>query len=89
MSRAIGKVEIERMKETHFDVHRRGRNFGLDRQTEPLVIGSEISGLADLHACLKYGNYYAQFSLPPAGDSPERLEDDYIVQEPHTTGCKN
>ena len=27
VSRAIGKVEIERMKETHFDGHRSGRNF--------------------------------------------------------------
>ena len=87
MSRAIGKVEIERMKETHFDGHRSGRNFALDRQTEPLVLDSEISGLADLHAYLKYGNYVAQFSFPlleiPASKPKfiERLEDDYIVRE--------
>ena len=88
VSRAIGKVEIERMKETHFDGHRSGRNFALDRQTEPLVLDSEIAGLADLHAYLKYGNYVAQFSLPPLEIPPskpkfiERLEDDYIVREP-------
>ena len=35
MSNAIGKVEIERMKETHFDGSRAGRNFTLDRQIEP------------------------------------------------------
>ena len=64
VSRAIGKVEIERMKETHFDGHRSGRNFALDRQTEPLVLDSEIAGLSDLHAYLKYGNYVAQFSFP-------------------------
>jgi hypothetical protein len=87
VSRAIGKVEIERMKETHFDGHRSGRNFALDRQTEPLVLDSEISGLADLHAYLKYGNYVAQFSFPlleiPASKPKfiERLEDDYIVRE--------
>jgi len=37
VSRAIGKVEIERLKEAHFDGCRSGRNFSLDRQTEPLV----------------------------------------------------
>ena len=88
VSRAIGKVEIERMKETHFDGHRSGRNFALDRQTEPLVLDSEISGLSDLHAYLKYGNYVAQFSFPLLEIPPskpkfiERLEDDYIVREP-------
>jgi len=88
VSRAIGKVEIERMKETHFDGHRSGRNFALDRQTEPLVLDSEISGLADLHAYLKYRNYVAQFSFPLLDIPPskpkfiERLEDDYIVREP-------
>ena len=88
VSRAIGKVEIERMKETHFDGHRSGRNFALDRQTEPLVLDSEIAGLADLHAYLKYGNYVAQFSFPqleiPLSKPKfiERLEDDYIVREP-------
>ena len=53
VSRAIGKVEIERMKETHFDGTRSGRNFSLDRQTEPLVLDSEISGLENLHAFWK------------------------------------
>ena len=88
VSRAIGKVEIERMKETHFDGHRSGRNFALDRQTEPLVLDSEISGMADLHAYLKYGNYVTQFSFPLLEIPPlkpkfiERLEDDYIVRAP-------
>jgi type IV secretory pathway TraG/TraD family ATPase VirD4 len=88
VSRAIGKVEIERMKETHFDGSRSGRNFSLDRQTEPLVLDSEISGLENLHAYLKHGNYVARFSFPvlevPASKPKfiERLEDDYIVREP-------
>jgi len=90
VSRAIGKVEIERMKETHFDGSRSGRNFSLDRQTEPLVLDSEISGLENLHAYLKHGNYVARFSFPvlevPASKPKiiERLEDDYIVREPKT-----
>ena len=48
VSEAIGEVEIERMRETHYDGSRTGRNFALDRQTEPLVLPSEISGLDDL-----------------------------------------
>src|SRR5665213_1654518 len=41
VSNAIGKIEIERMKETHFDGTRSGKNFTLDRQVEPLVMDSE------------------------------------------------
>jgi hypothetical protein len=76
------------MKETHFDGTRRGRNFALDRQTEPLVLDSEISGLENLHAYIKHGNYVARFSFPvqeiPATKPKfiERLKDDFIVREP-------
>ena len=52
------------MKETHFDGSRAGRNFTLDRQIEPVVLESEISGLPDLHAFMKYGNYVTGFSFP-------------------------
>ena len=64
VSKFIGKVEIERLRETHFDGSRAGRNFALDRQVEPLVMESEISGLADLHAFMKYENYVTCFSFP-------------------------
>ncbi len=64
VSKFIGKVEIERLRETHFDGSRAGRNFSLDRQVEPLVLESEISGLADLHAFMKYENYVTRFSFP-------------------------
>jgi type IV secretory pathway TraG/TraD family ATPase VirD4 len=64
VSKFIGKVEIERLRETHFDGSRAGRNFALDRQVEPLVMESEISGLADLHAYMKYENYVTRFSFP-------------------------
>jgi len=64
VSKFIGKVEIERLRETHFDGTRSGRNFALDRQVEPLVLESEISGLADLHAYMKYQNYVTYFSFP-------------------------
>lgn len=57
ISEAIGKVEIERLKETKFDGSRSGKNFTVDRQIEPLVMGSEIGGLDDRHAYLKLGNH--------------------------------
>ena len=41
-----------------------GRNFALDRQVESLVMESEISGLPDLHAYMKYENYVTRFSFP-------------------------
>ena len=76
------------MKEMHYDGSRSGRNFALDRQTEPLVLDSEISGLEPMHAYLKHGNYVAQFSFPKLEIAPtkakfiERLEDDYIIRQP-------
>ena len=60
----LGEVEIERLKETHYDGSRAGKNFTLERLKEPLVMPSEIQGLADLNAFLKYGNYIARFSIP-------------------------
>jgi hypothetical protein len=85
VSEAIGEVEIERLRETHYDGSRSGKNFALDRQTEPLVLPSEISGLEDLRGFLKYGNHVARFSFPfialrekhPGFD--ERQMDDLIV----------
>jgi hypothetical protein len=47
-----------------FDGSRAGRNFALDRQVEPLVMESEISGLPDRHAYMKYENYVTRFSFP-------------------------
>jgi len=63
ISEAIGKVEIERLKETKFDGTRSGKNFTVERQIEPLVMGSEISGLDDRHAYLKLGNNVARFAF--------------------------
>ncbi|MGD0445789.1 MAG: type IV secretion system DNA-binding domain-containing protein, partial [Edaphobacter sp.] len=91
VSAAIGKVEIERMRETHFDGSRAGKNFSLDRQAEPLVMDSEISGLDPMHAFLKLGNHVARFSfsysdLPktqPAFE-PRTLEDDELSFDPKT-----
>ena len=91
VSNAIGKVEVERMKETHFDGSRSGKNFSLDRQTEPLVMDSEISGLENRHAFLKLGNNVARFhfeymDLPQntLGFVPREVEDDELPFDPKT-----
>jgi type IV secretory pathway TraG/TraD family ATPase VirD4 len=96
VSNAIGKVEIERMKETHFDGTRAGKNFSLDRQVEPLVMDSEISGLENRHAFLKLGNNVARFhfeymDLPQTtpGFVPRRVEDDELPFDPKTLAPKN
>jgi len=88
VSEAIGEVEIEKLRETHYDGQRAGRNFALDRQTEPLVLPSEISGLDQLHAFLKYANHVTRFSFPYI-DLPkahpgfiERKMDDFLPSPP-------
>jgi hypothetical protein len=89
VSNGIGKVEIERMKETRFDGSRSGRNFSLDRQIEPVVMESEISGLPDLHAFIKHENYVTGFSFPyldvvadKLAFDPRFLENDKLSFDP-------
>jgi hypothetical protein len=91
VSNAIGKIEIERMRETHYDGTRSGKNFSLDRQVEPLVLDSEISGLANQHAFLKLGNHVARFSfvysnIPATTPAfvPRPIEDDDLGFDPKT-----
>jgi hypothetical protein len=91
VSNAIGEVEIERLRETHSTGLRAGNNFSVERQIEPLVMDSEISGLPDLHAFLKHGNHVARFSFAyndiPATQPaflPRPLEDDALAFDPKT-----
>ena len=79
------------MRETHQHGTRRGKSFSIDRQTEPLVMHSEISGLPDKHAFLKLGNNVARFSLTytdlPATSAafrPRAVEDDELTFDPLT-----
>ncbi len=91
ISEAIGKVEIERLKETKFDGTRSGKNFTVERQIEPLVMASEISGLDDRHAYMKLGNNVARFAFdyldlptPTEGFIPRRMADGGMAFDPDT-----
>ena len=91
ISESIGKVEIERSRETKFDGSRAGKNFTVDRQVEPLVMPSEIAGLEDRHAYLKLGNNVARFVfdfLDSPGETEEfvarKSEDDELAFDRRT-----
>jgi len=91
ISNAIGKVEIERVKETHSQGTRSGKSFTIDRQIEPLVMDSEISGLEDKHAFLKLGNFVARFNfdyleIPRTIPAfvPRKVENDELEFDPKT-----
>jgi len=95
VSNAIGKVEIERLRETHSTGLKAGNNFSVERQVEPLVMDSEISGLPDRHAFLKHGNHVARFSFAysdiPVREPaflPRPVEDDDLVFDPKTLAKK-
>jgi hypothetical protein len=61
---SIGDVEIERLRESRSNGRGSQQSYGLERQVEPLVMASEISGLAALHGYLKLGNLVVRLSFP-------------------------
>lgn len=65
ISDTIGEVEIERLREsrTTHPLRRRANSYNLDRQVEPLVMPSEITGLEPLHGYLKTGNLVVPMSF--------------------------
>ncbi len=72
ISKALGEIEFERLRESvNYDkylpmmYHRKGHGYSLDRQTKPLVLASEITGLSNLTAYLKSENYVVRFRFPP------------------------
>ena len=73
---AIGDVEIERLAESRSNGRGRERSLGLERQVEPLVMASEISGLPNLRAVLKLGNLVVRMHVryePPIQREPDFL----------------
>ncbi|MFZ0211144.1 MAG: type IV secretion system DNA-binding domain-containing protein [Candidatus Acidiferrales bacterium] len=68
ISKTIGEVEIERLRESRssgqLGRQRNTKSYNLERQVEPLVMASEISGLADLRGYLKKGNLVVRMNFP-------------------------
>jgi hypothetical protein len=64
IAEAIGEIEIERVRESRSQGRSRQQTYGLERQVEPLVMASEISGLPALRGYLKLGNLVVRLSVP-------------------------
>jgi type IV secretory pathway TraG/TraD family ATPase VirD4 len=60
----IGEIEIERLRESRSKGRQEQRSYGLERQVEPLVMPSEISGLPSLHGYLKLENLVVRLDFP-------------------------
>lgn len=60
----IGDIEIERLRESRSDGRGGQQSYGLERQVEPLVMPSEITGLASLRGFVKVGNLVVRLSFP-------------------------
>ena len=71
ISDTIGEVEIERMRESRSKGQYAQQSFGLERQVEPLVMPSEISGLPSLRGYLKLENLVVRLHFPFI-DAPAR-----------------
>jgi type IV secretory pathway TraG/TraD family ATPase VirD4 len=67
ISETIGEIEIERLRESRSTAHNpkysTSKSFNLDRQVEPLVMASEITGLDPLNGFLKNGNLVVRMSF--------------------------
>jgi type IV secretory pathway TraG/TraD family ATPase VirD4 len=60
----LGDIEIERLRESRSQGRTGQHSYGLERQVEPLVMASEISGLAALRGFLKMGNLVVRLTFP-------------------------
>jgi len=65
VSKMIGEVETERLRESHHHGGRDGKDFSLEPpRKDPVVMASEIMGLENLHGYLKLGNFVTSFQFP-------------------------
>jgi hypothetical protein len=60
----LGEIEVERLRESRSSGWGGHQTYGLEREVEPLVMASEITGLAPLHGFLKVGNLVVRLHLP-------------------------
>lgn len=71
ISDTLGEIEIERLRESRSKGRSGHQSYGLERQVEPLVMASEITGLAALHGYMKVGNLVVRLHVPFI-DLPDR-----------------
>jgi len=66
MSKAIGDIELERVRETRSNGFgsRHGRSYTHERKIEPLVLPAQIEGLNALQGYLRLGNYVVLIEFP-------------------------
>lgn len=64
ISDTIGEVEIERLRESRSNGKWGQQSYGLERQVEPLVMPSEITGLPSLRGYLKLENLVVRLHFP-------------------------
>jgi hypothetical protein len=69
ISQTLGDVETERLRQSRSagnwaTTPRSSTSYALERQVEPLVLPSEISGLANLHGYLQLGNLVTTLHVP-------------------------
>src|SRR6185369_11176528 len=64
IAETIGEIEIERLRESRSTGRGTQQSYGLERQVEPLVMASEISGLPALRAYLKVANLVVRMDVP-------------------------
>jgi type IV secretory pathway TraG/TraD family ATPase VirD4 len=64
IAETIGDIETERLQESRSKGRGRQQSYGLERHVEPLVMPSEIAGLANLHGYLKIQNLVTRLHVP-------------------------
>jgi type IV secretory pathway TraG/TraD family ATPase VirD4 len=78
ISEAIGEIEVERLKESRsMGLLRSKKNFAMEIATKPLIMASEIAGLAPLTGFIKLENHVVPARLRLAkkqNKQPEFLE---------------
>jgi type IV secretion system coupling TraD/TrwB family protein len=76
MSKIVGEVEIERMKETrpaHAFRKHRNHSFTTETKTERLVLASEFAGLPDRTGYFRYANEVVRIKIAPVPARPKQI----------------
>jgi hypothetical protein len=82
IAETIGDVEIERLRESRSHGGPGRQSFGLEREVEPLVMASEISGLPALCGYVKVGNLVSRLEVAFVARPTQALA---YIERPHTT----